>query len=62
MTNTFFFQDNTYNTACSILSKLGYNNPLKTIVKGDRTQLKFKEGIATFNEETGTLKLIKYLD
>ena len=56
----FFFQNHTYNTACSVLEKLGYNEPLKIIVKGDRTRLTFREGKATYNVRTGTLTLVKY--
>jgi len=57
---TYFFPNNTYNTACLILEKLGYNDPLKTICSRNRTRLNFREGFATYNESTGTLKLVKY--
>lgn len=64
MNKTYFFPENTYNTACSILYKLGYRDPLntKTSKNGNRTRLQFREGHAYYNESTGTLKLVKYLD
>ena len=59
---TYFFENQTFNTATSILTKLGYTTPFKTITKGTRTSMTFADGEAVFNERTGTLKLNKYED
>lgn len=55
-----FIQNLSYNKASSILYNLGYKNPLKTIIKKNRTKLFFLEDEAIYNEMTGTLKIVKY--
>jgi len=57
--NTYFLKAVTYNNACSMLDKLGYDNPSITITKGDRTRLVFNNAEVTYNERTGTLKIVK---
>jgi hypothetical protein len=57
--NTYFLKAGTYNNACSMLDKLGYKEPLRTATKGDRTILIFSNAKATYNERTGTLKIVK---